>query len=67
MKIDKEKLAELTGKSDNELWEIISGIAAKHGYTLPKNAPEKADMEKIRAIMGSAEILIVSRPGRSAC
>ena len=55
MKIDKEKLKALSVKSDAELWDIITGIATKHGYTLPKNPPEKAQMEKIRAIMGNAE------------
>ena len=55
MKLDKEKLAELSQKSDGELWEIISDVAAKHGYTLPKGTPQKAEMEKIRAIMGSAD------------
>lgn len=55
MKIDKDKLSELAGKSDAELWAIINGIAAKHGYNLPKSTPAKADMDKIRGIMGSPE------------
>ncbi len=55
MKIDKEKLAELSGKSDSELWQVINEIAAKHGYDLPKNTPKKSEMDKIRAIMGSAD------------
>ena len=55
MKIDKEKLKELSGKSDAELWGIITGIASKHGYNLPQNPPERAEMEKIRAIMGNVE------------
>ncbi len=55
MKIDKEKLMELSGKSDAELWRVISEIAGKHGYALPKNTPEKSEMDKIRAIMGNAD------------
>ena len=55
MKIDKEKLMELSSKSDEELWGAIGEIAAKHGYTLPKSTPGKAEMDKIRAIMGNAD------------
>ena len=51
MKIDKEKLRELSEKSDSELWSTINGIAARHGYSLPKNTPTKAEMDKIRGIM----------------
>ncbi|MBQ7333661.1 MAG: hypothetical protein IJW38_04860 [Clostridia bacterium] len=55
MKIDKEKLRELANKSDAELWGTINEIAAKHGYVLPKNTPSKAEMDKIRSIMGSPD------------
>jgi len=55
MKIDKDKLRELSEKNDAELWSVISGIAAKHGYSLPKSTPSKADMDKIRGIMGSPD------------
>ncbi len=55
MKIDKEKLRALANKSDAELWDTINKIAAKHGYDLPKSAPGKAEMDKIRAIMGSPD------------
>jgi hypothetical protein len=55
MKIDKEKLMELSKKSDGELWSAIGEIAARHGYSLPKASPPKAEMDKIRAIMGNAD------------
>ena len=55
MRIDKEKLLALSEKSDAELWQAISEIAEKHGYALPKNAPQKSEMDKIRAIMGNAD------------
>ena len=55
MKIDKEKLREISGKPDAELWCTISEIAGKHGYVLPKNTPDKAQMDKIRAIMGNCD------------
>ncbi len=57
MKINKEKLRELSEKPDDELWQVISDIAAKHGYDLPKSAPPKSEMNKIRAIMESADKL----------
>lgn len=57
MKIDKEKLRELSEKSDAELWQTISGIAAKHGYSLPSNTPTEAEMNKIRSILGGADKL----------
>ena len=57
MKINKEKLDELMGKSDAELWSVINGIAAKHGCELPQGTPSKAEMDKIRAILGSADKL----------
>ena len=46
MKIDKEKLAELSGKSDSELWQVINEIAAKHGYDLPKTHPKNPKWTK---------------------
>ena len=55
MKIDKEKLRELNEKNDSELWSIINGIAAKHGYDLPKSTPSKVEMDKIRSILGGAD------------
>ena len=57
MKIDKEKLKQLSEKTDSELWSIINDIAGKHGYDLPKNAPSKAEMDKIRTLLGSADKL----------
>ena len=44
MRIDKEKLASLSRLSDEELWEVVSGIAAKNGIKLPSNAPLPTDM-----------------------
>lgn len=55
MKIDKEKLRELSEKSDTELWCVISEIAAKHGYNLPRKTPDKAEMDKIRNVLGNTD------------
>ena len=55
MKIDKEKIAGLLKLSDAELWREIHALAKQHGYLLPENAPQKSDMQKIRALMGEAE------------
>ena len=55
MKIDKEKLAELSEKSDFELWNTITSIAKSHGFNLQSTTPSKAEMDKIRALMTSAD------------
>lgn len=51
MKVNKNELQKLASKNDNELWEEIRAIAARHGYTLPTGIPTHADMEKIRSAM----------------
>ena len=55
MKIDKDKLRELSEKSDSELWETINSIAKSHGYNLQNTTPTKAEMDKIRSLIGSAD------------
>ena len=57
MKIDKEKLQRLSEKSDEELWSVINEMAKKHGYDLPKAAPTREEMNKIRDILKSADKL----------
>jgi hypothetical protein len=57
MRIDKEKLASLSRLSDEELWEVVSGIAAKNGIKLPSNAPLPTDMQKLRDAMSNPDRL----------
>lgn len=49
MKIDKEKLAKLLEKSDEELWREVVSIAESKGFKLPKTPPAKSEMDKMRA------------------
>ncbi len=55
MKINKEELKELAGKSDSELWNEIQKIASSHGYKLPSTAPSSENLEKIRRALSGAE------------
>ena len=48
MKIDKSKLEALTSLPDDELWEAISSAAGSRGLNLPKNAPSKEELAKLR-------------------
>lgn len=56
MKIDKEKLQQLAGLTDKELWAHIRGIAAAKGFNLPEKEPPHAELEKVRAAMLSDKI-----------
>ncbi len=49
MRVDKEKLAELLKKNDDELWREIVSLAEKKGFSMPKNPPPKEQMDKMRA------------------
>lgn len=55
MKIDKEKLRELTEKSDSDLWETICAIASKNGISLPAKSPSAEELAKIRAALSDAD------------
>ena len=57
MKINNEKLRELSAMGDHELWATIRGIAAAHGFKLPEKTPSAEEMAKLRhAITGGAKI-----------
>ena len=56
MKIDKNKLKELSELDDNSLWRQIRSIASGHGITLPETAPPHSELEKLRAILLSDKI-----------
>ena len=57
MKIDREKLRALLSMPDDELWREISTIAGGYGFTLPKNAPPKSEMDKLRGAVKDGERL----------
>ena len=57
MKINKEEMKKLAGKSDAELWAEIQAIAKSHGYSIPSSQPRHEDIEKIRrALLGVEKI-----------
>jgi len=57
MRINKEEMAKLAEKNDEELWREIQAIAKKHGFTLPSSVPSKENMAKIRNTLLGAEKL----------
>jgi hypothetical protein len=60
MKISKEQMKILAGKSDAELWQEIQAIAKRHGYTLPEGMPKHEDLEKIRRALSGLEKISLS-------
>ncbi len=57
MKINNEKLRQLSAMGDYELWTTIRGIAGAHGFKLPEKTPSAEEMAKLRdAITGGAKI-----------
>ena len=57
MKIDKEKLKELTSLSDDELWQQIRTVAESHGVKMPSAQPKKEEIEKVRDVLSEADKL----------
>ncbi len=49
MRVDKEKLAKLLEKNDEELWKEIVSLAEKKGFAMPKDPPPKSEMDRMRA------------------
>ena len=49
MRINREKIAELAGKPDRELWGEILKIARSHGINLPEKTPSHEELEKLRS------------------
>ena len=56
MKIDKNKLKELSILDDAALWQQVRNMASVHGIALPEKAPPHSELEKLRAIMISDKI-----------
>lgn len=56
MKIDKNKLKELSALDDASLWSQVRTIASGHGIVLPEKVPPRSELEKLRAIMLSDKI-----------
>ena len=56
MKIDREKLDALATLPDEKLWAEVVKIAAMYGYSLPKETPSHADLEKMRGAVRSDKI-----------
>ena len=54
MKINREKVLELAGKPDAELWGEILKIARSHGISLPEKTPSHEDLEKLRGAVTGA-------------
>lgn len=57
MKLNKEKLQELSSLDDAALKKEIISAAQKFGYTLPPNALGEKEIEKIRSVMKNADKL----------
>lgn len=49
MRFDKEKLEALAALPDDKLWSEVVRIAAGFGYSLPKETPPHAELEKMRS------------------
>ncbi len=74
MMVDKEKLAKLLEKNDEELWREVVSLAAKKGFSLPQTPPPPKEMERMRAAVAhggtfnlarAAKILDDYRKGKS--
>lgn len=55
MPFDSKALKELLAKSDGELWAFILQIARASGISMSDTPPPKAEMTKLRAVLGGAE------------
>ena len=55
MKLNKEKLEELSRLDDAALKREIISAAQKFGYTLPPNALGEKEIKKIRSAMANAD------------
>ncbi|MBP3606531.1 MAG: hypothetical protein J6J66_08055 [Clostridia bacterium] len=53
MKLDPQKLKQLSALSDTELESEIRRMAAEKGLKLPATSPSHEDLEKLRALLSS--------------
>ena len=56
MKIDRDKIKELSALDDVSLWKKLKEIANAKGVSLPEKAPSHSELEKLRVIMLSDKI-----------
>ena len=56
MRFDKAKLEKLAAMPDDQLWAEVTRIANSFGYSLPKQTPSHADLEKMRVAVRSDKI-----------
>lgn len=64
MRFNKEKLEALAALPDNKMWEEIKKMADGRGFSLPKDAPPRETMEKIRRAMTGAERISLAEAAR---
>ncbi len=56
MRFDREKLEALAAMPDDKLWAEVVRIADSYGYSLPRETPPHADLEKMRSAVRSEKI-----------
>ena len=56
MRIDKQKIAELSSLSDDNLWAEIVRIGASHGFNMPRAVPPHSELEKLRAAVSGEKM-----------
>ena len=57
MKIDHEKMKQLSRLDDRALWDTVVRMGAKHGLHLSADLPEAKDLEKLRQVLCHTEDL----------
>ena len=56
MRFDREKLETIAALPDEKLWAEVVRIAGMYGYSLPKETPPHAEIEKMRVAVRSDKI-----------
>ncbi len=64
MRVDKEKLAKLLEKNDEELWADVVRMASEKGFELPKAPPPKAEMDKMRSAVSGGGVMDLARAAK---
>ncbi len=57
MKIDHEKMKQLSRLDDRALWDTVVRMGAEHGLHLSADLPEAKDLEKLRQVLCHTEDL----------
>ena len=53
MQLDPAMLKKVLSMNDGELWRTVCAIAGQSGLKLPSQTPSAAEMQKLRATLGS--------------